>query len=275
MNEIGKKQVLWRGVAVLLSVMLVPQLVRSELHVFSLPDGQVLEAKIVSFDAKSGRVVLERKDGKRAKVNPSGFVGADQQYIKEWVTANTFLSERTLKVECENRQVNKWKEKETRSIKYSSGDIVENFVHNVIKYEQITYEFTFENKAATSIQGLRLEYCIYYEQSAMSRDVAPAIESKTLIGKMDLPEIAAKNAVTVSTVPVMIYEDDINPVPQLGGDQRRPGEGEIVGIRARLIFKKGEEETVREIYEPDSLSAEEYPWTDKSSPNERKKSFSW
>ena len=83
MNEIGKKQVLWRGVAVLLSVMLVPQLVRSELHVFSLPDGQVLEAKIVSFDAKSGRVVLERKDGKRAKVNPSGFVGADQQYIKE------------------------------------------------------------------------------------------------------------------------------------------------------------------------------------------------
>ena len=107
----------------------------------------------------------------------------------------------------------------------------------------------------------------------MSRGVAPVVESKTLFGKADIPEIPAKNAVTVSTEPVMVYEDDINPVPQLGGDQRRPGKGEIVGIRARLSLKCGAVEAVREICEPDWLSEEEYPWTEISSDNVRQKSF--
>jgi len=120
------------------------------------------------------------------------------------------------------------------------------------------------------MEGLTLEYCIYYEQSSMTEfDAKPEVELKTLYGTIKLPEIEAKNEITVSTEPVKIYEDDINPIPRLRGDQRRPGKGEVIGICARLIFKNGDQKSVREIRKPHSLLEEEYPWTTISSPNKR------
>jgi hypothetical protein len=89
---------------------------------------------------------------------------------------------------------------------------------------------------------------------------------------MDLPEIAGKGKVSVSTKEVRIYEDEINPIPRHGGDLRRPGEGEVIGICARLVFKNGDEELVREIRKPDWLPEEEYPWTTTTSSSERPRS---
>lgn len=241
---------------------------QAEMHAFSLPDGRALEAEIMGYNAKVGLVELKRQDGKRVKVKPSVFVEDDQKYIKEWAASNAFLSERMLKVECDDQIVKKWKEEETQDVRYTDGSIEKNYIHNVIKYENVAYDFTFNNTTAIPIRDLVLEYCIYYEQSTMVWEDKPEAEQKTFCGHMDVPELREEAVVKLSTKPVMIYEDDINPVPQLNGDQRRPGKGKIIGVRARLKMKKGE--AFREISKPSTLSKEKYPWATKSSSNKRK-----
>jgi hypothetical protein len=257
------------GVWVVAVILLFASPVCAEMHVFSLQDGRVLEAEIVDYNGKLGKVTLKRLDGKRVPVKVNIFVEVDQQYIKEWAASNAFLSDSILQVKCNDQVLKKWKEEEKRDIRYTGGEVEEGFVHNVIKYEDIVYAFTFKNTASTSIRGLHLEYCIYYEQSYMVWEEKPEMEQKTFSSSLELSELKEKLEVTVNTKPVMIYEDDINPVPIRDGDQRRPGKGKIIGIRARLSMKAGDKNIVREIVSPNSLSEEKYPWSTKTSSNKR------
>jgi len=245
--------------------------IRAERHIFTSTDGRALEAEIVGYDAKAGMVEIERSsDEKRVKVKPTIFVKEDQQYIKDWFAANAFLSDTILKIECKDREENAWKEKETEDLVYTGGDTVKDFVNNVVSYEEIVFDFTFSNKGKVPLTGLTLAYCIYYEQSAMTDGEKPEAVLKTMYGTVDIPEITEKKPIKLSTVPVMIYEDNINPIPTSEGDQRRPGKGEIIGIRARVYRKGGNLKTRRDIAEPRLVSDDEkYPWTEESSPNER------
>lgn len=277
MDELRGRSSAARIAVSLLGAMMMTGSACAELHIFSLPDGRSLEARIVSYDAKSGQVTLEREDGNRFKVSPSGFVESDQRYIKEWVTANAFLSDNTLKVDCEDKQIKEWKEEETTVLHYSSGDLIDDaYVHNVIEYEEIGYDFTFENKGASPISGLTLEYCIYYQQSRMIWEETPPVEVMTLYGTVDLPDLLSGKPVTISTKTVTIYDDEINPIAFYArSDQRRGGEGEVLGIHARLVMKQGDEVSMRDVAGSESISEEEYPWTETTSNNIRPPSVVW
>jgi hypothetical protein len=244
--------------------------VHAELHEFNLPDGRSLKAEIVGYKARIGEVELKREDGKTVSVKPSVFVDDDRTYIQDWVAAHAFMSERVLKIVFDDQVVKKWKEEEVQDVRYTDGSIEEDFIHNVVKYENVAYDFTFLNMTATPIKDLLLEYCIYYEQSTMIWEDKPEVEKKTMYGKIEVPVLREQVTVKVSSKPVMIYEDDINPVPLSDEDQRRPGRGEIKGMRARLRMKNGSGDIVREMSHPSALSAEKYPWSTTSSPNTRK-----
>lgn len=253
-----------------LGVLALPTMVVAGLRIFTLPDGRVLEAKIVGYDDRAGLVQVERKDGKRVKVKPSVFVEEDQQYIKDWVTLHALLSEQSLHVEADSRVAKEWKEKETKDVQYSDGIVEEDFVYNVVKYENVVYDFTFKNSSVKPVKDLLLEYCIYYEQSGMTWDKNPETELKTFYGKINVAEIPVDEPVTISTKPVMIYRDEISAIPQLGGDRRCPGKGKVVGVLVHLVLKAGDLEVTRELSDPKSMDQDKHPWVEASMPNERK-----
>ncbi len=254
-------------------VLILPGAGQAETHIFSLPDGRALEAEIVGYDFRTGRIEIERIDGKRVKVDPAGFIQPDQQYIKDWIAANAFLSDGVLKVKCDRRLLKRWKERESVDIRYSSGEIEEGFIHNVIKYEEVAYGFVFRNQGVAPIRGLMLEYCIYYEQSAMSWQTTPKEELKTVYGSIDLPTIPSKEEISLQTDPVKIYEDNLNRIPMREEDARRGGKGKVIGIRARLSLKDGDKKTMRELLEPDTMAEEDYPWTNETSTKDRPPSY--
>lgn len=255
----------------LLIIFMMLPAVRGEMRPFQLPDGRVLEAEVVSYNSRLGLVELRRTDGKTVAVKPQVFVQKDQSYIQQWIARNAFLSERILRVTCRDDVVKKWKEEETRDINYTSGTVEKNFIHNVIKYEETLFQFELENSGDTAIEGLEIEYCIYYEQSTMVWEVKPIPEKKTFHGRIAVPALPPGGSGAVQTKTVMTYEDDVNPISMRDGDQRRGGKGEIIGIRARLRMKGNKTGAFREVTVPKTLSDEEFPWTVKSSSNTRKK----
>ncbi|MEM1295813.1 MAG: hypothetical protein AAGH89_10645 [Verrucomicrobiota bacterium] len=56
-----------------------------EFHLFTNTKGQEMEAKIV--DVKSGKVTIERRDGRSFMVDATMFVAADQEMIAAWAAA--------------------------------------------------------------------------------------------------------------------------------------------------------------------------------------------
>ncbi len=245
------------------SVVLLSSVGYAEMHAFSLPDGRALEAEIMDYNTKLGLVELKRADGKRVKVKPSVFVEEDQAYIREWAKSLAFRSPNIFKITCSDETVKKWKEEETQDIRYTDGTVEKDFTINVKKFEQIAYKIAFNNTGATVLQGMTLEYCIFYEQSKLTRrGEKPEMQQKTLKGKIDVTVIQGKSKSEVLTKPAEIYEDNLIDIPQGGdGDQRRPGIGDVHGIRGRLYLKAGDGSTVmREFSKPTSLSEKDFRW---------------
>ena len=238
------------------------------MHAFELKDGRALEAEIVDYDGRSGKVTLKRSDGKRVPVPTNIFIEKDQAYIRDWVSLNAFLSN-TLSVNISDRTSKKWKEEQKTDVRYTDGTVEKDFIHNIIKYEEVVFDVEFNNQGGVSLDDLMIEYCVYYEQSTMVWEDKPEVKQKTYYAKLDVPELKVKVPVKISSKPVMIYEDDINPVPQLDGDQRRPGKGKIIGIRTRLRSKKGDGAVYRETCSPSTLSDKKYPWSTTMMPNRR------
>ncbi|MEI6890529.1 MAG: hypothetical protein V5783_00005 [Pontiella sp.] len=261
------KNMIW---SVLILSMILSLGSMAEMHAFELPDGRILEAELVDYNSRQGLVTLKRTDGKRIPVKPSIFIEKDQIYIRDWCAARAFLSDSTLKIQADDDVVKSWKEEETMDVRYTDGSVEKEYIHNVIKYEDVAYNISFKNMGEVAINGLVLEYCVYYEQSTMCWEEKPKVELKTSYGKKEIPELRVKQSAEVTTKTVMIYEDDINPIDMRDGDQRRPGKGEILGMHVRVTMKGGDASSIRTVSVPENFSLEEYPWSTVSSPNSRK-----
>jgi tetratricopeptide (TPR) repeat protein len=61
-------------------------------HPFTLKDGRNIDARILAFDSKAGKINMERHNLKKGWVSPDIFSENSQKYIQEWVTADNFLS---------------------------------------------------------------------------------------------------------------------------------------------------------------------------------------
>ena len=85
-------------ICIFASILLVAKATGVQYHSFTDLEGRKLEAKILSFDNRSGKIELERQDGKTFKVKPSLFSESDQDYILKWITANQVLSEENLRI---------------------------------------------------------------------------------------------------------------------------------------------------------------------------------
>lgn len=230
---------------------------------FTSADGKTIRGAVKGYDARTKSVTIERDNRKTATVPVSVFSEADQAYILEWDAAKGFLSNSLLKTLCDDRLIERRKEKEISDINYVGGEVITDFEKTETTVECIAYDIQFQNMGNSNLQGIRMEYRIYYEQSEIEWDKKPEAKQKVLKEEMAIPPLAGKSKTTVTTKPIEIHKDSINVMPIAGGDLRSGGKGEIHGLRARLYMKMPSgQEVMREFQQPGSLSEEQFPWTD-------------
>lgn len=228
---------------------------------FTSADGKTIRGRIRTYNESKKVVTIERDNRRTATVPITVFSESDQAYILEWDASKGFSSKNLLKISCNDKVVEKRKEKELEDIHYTEGDVVKDFEKTVTTFERIAYEIQLQNTNKSELKGIRMEYRIYYEQSEMVWEKKPELKQKHFSGEMAIPALPGQSKTMVVTESVEIHEDSVNPVPQLGGDQRRGGKGEVHGIRARLYMKMPSgKEVMREFHHPDSLSEEKFPW---------------
>jgi hypothetical protein len=260
-------------VGLLFGILCLGAQAADEFHMFTDTQGRTIELKLIKFDSEHGRISVERKDGRRLTVNLDNFCEADHDYVQQWFIANELLSERNLKIGCDDKVVSKRKETVTGMQASSSGSQLKEVEIGEKKYEKIAYEITFENKTSEPIENARLEYRIYYEQT--ERGVDQDSEQKVFRGETVLALLAPGSSSEFMTEAVEIFNDNLSALNVITLDEKgnessgalEEGEGEIHGIRGRLIVPLASgENLIREFHHPSSLSEKQYPW-DPSEPS--------
>lgn len=245
----------WVGGGVVL--FLVMGAARAEMHAFELKDGRTLEAEVMGYNAKLGKVELKRQDGKCVKVKPGVFVEADQAYINDWSSLDSFRNKSSFKVDLNKNTVEKWKE---------DGEVHE------VRHERLEYEVSFENRATIPIKNLNVEYCIFYEQERSRPGHKKTTTKLYKAGKLDLDKLLAKEKRTLVTESIVLSRYDFNSTEFYydNGDPESAS-GKIKGIWMRLtVGINGGEIAVRNIFKPASLEGR-YTWKEGSTATKEKK----
>lgn len=226
-------------------------------HDFTDTQGRTIRGRILAYDEASGKVRFERDNRKQTKVSIGIFSEADQTYIKEWLFARSFMTEGTFKINAKRKQKNKEKEDS-----YLRSRTVED-TH---------YEIILENRAATDLNNLEVEYCIYYEQEEVKHNAAleEVLNQGVYFGNSSIESIASRGKVTLKTDAVSIFKDTMDSGVILitldgkSADSDNVQEGEIHGIwiRVHLKLPSGERVT-REYLMPNSINKSR-KWTESS-----------
>ncbi len=215
-----------------------------EYRSFTDAQGRSIRLRVTACDLSRDSVTVQKENRQRVTVKISGFSAEDQAYIKEWHMANELLSERNLKIVCDDTVVFSRKE-DIKGTEYSGGtyDLTPTtVVVGYKKYEETACRVSMENKGSVPIENARIEYRLYYEQDRM----------RVLKGEMNAPVLGTRKKVELLTKSVEIIKCS---------GKTSVTSGEIIGFRMRVYVKlPSGKEAIREYQHPTSLSASKYSW---------------
>ncbi len=141
---------------------------------FTAQDGRTLKAKILSYDAGSDKVQIQREDKKKLTVPSASFSEKDQTYIQKWHIGQVFISESKFKVTLERVKVSE--KKKDHEVDFTDdmnaggggrrggGGPSGPTTVAVDKITQYKYKLVLENKSNVDFKNVTLEYRIFYEQ---------------------------------------------------------------------------------------------------------------
>ncbi|MCF7863424.1 MAG: hypothetical protein K9L89_01385 [Kiritimatiellales bacterium] len=214
---------------------------------------------------------LKREDGKRVSVKPDIFVEADQAYIKEWAAMDGFRNAASFKVVCKKELVEKWKEAEEGTVYYGDKGSAEKETVSESKFERYVYELNLENRNAFPLDGLTVEYRIFYEQGRSEKQGKVTVEEKTVPGSFDAVQLGPQEKKTLKTEPVVIHEQEfVGDYIYKHGDPEKVI-GDVKGIWLRINAESPTGQTItRDVYEPASIEGK-YKWPESVKPDAPKK----
>ena len=142
---------------------------------FTAQDGRTLKARILQFDATSGKIQIEREDKKKVTVPSSSFSDKDQKYIEKWHVAQTFMSDSKFKLDIEREEVKTVKKEHEVDIGEEFGGGRRGGDSGVIvvaidKNTQYKYKLFLDNKSDVPLKNIIMEYRIFYEQQKPELD---------------------------------------------------------------------------------------------------------
>lgn len=128
-----------------LVVGLVGNIFSQDFRIFTSLDGREIEAKLVKVDPRTKKVTLERRNRKKAAIPVNALSETDQTYIKDWASAQDFLSNSKFRISLEKRK----------------DSVNEKRVETKRPKAPCYYEIKFQNRSSADLSGLKAEYCIY------------------------------------------------------------------------------------------------------------------
>lgn len=206
---------------------------------FTNTEGKSFRGKVLSYDARKSVVKIEAENKKRAKVPLAALSEKDQAYVIAWASAQDFLSESFFRISLKSRE--------------EDGAGKARMSISERKVEEVTYEIKLENKSPTDLKGIKIEYCVFYEQEVVKGSSDECLQG-ICYGSMDVDAIAAHVDKSLSTKKVVIYKEEMNSDYYFTSGRDNVQDGEIHGIwlRASMALPSGER-VYRECCIPDNL----------------------
>lgn len=238
-------------VAGLLVFTLAAHRADAKMREFTSPDGRTLQAEIVSFNGKLGKVTLKLANGRIRRVEPSRFVEEDQKYIKEWASLDGFRNKTFFKISCSKDMVEKWKDNIEGRVSYGGGSS-EKATVGEMKFEKYAYNLLLENRNDVPLENIEVEYCIFCKQKGKGQwESGTDWFQKENKGTLAIKKLPAKSKKTLTTKPSVIARQEIL------GDFVQSYEkisAELEGIWVRITIKTpGGQSAVRNVFQPKNL----------------------
>lgn len=213
----------------------------TQYHDFMDTQGRTIRGRVLGFETHSGTVTIERDNKRTAKVPINIFSAEGQQYIRAWEFSKIFLSESSFKISA--------KRKEVKDEEESYSDMI-----HAKKVENLGYEITLENRSASKIKDLEIEYCIYYEQERASRS-KQLCEQGVRCGNLLVEYILPKSNKELRTEAVKVYKAELDADWIYTSGTKNVQRGRVHGIwlRVHMTLPSGEKLT-RDYCLPDSLN---------------------
>ncbi len=208
---------------------------------FTSTDGKVIQAMVKSYDVNKKMVTIERDNRKTMKVPITVFSEADQIYIREWELLRCFSVERFLKMSAQRKQ--------SDNDNKSSSDS-----YQTLKVKDTRYEIRIENRSTSSFSGLKLEYCIYYEQDEGSPG-GNVTDQGVFCGDIPFDFIGSKSRTTLKTKAVSTYMAEVSSGVIWTDGRENVQRGGVHGLWVRIYMTlPSGEERVRDFCFPSSLN---------------------
>ncbi len=209
-------------------------------------DGKAIRGRVLRYDARSRKVTIERDNRKVFTVPIYAFSDEDQTYILEWEFNKVFLSDSSFRIEAKRKKMDT--KKEGSDYDYY-GDSIDSK-----KVETFGYELLLQNRSSSTLKGLEVEYCIYYEQETSGRGKT-ADEEGVRHGTLDVGSLGPKAKRTLTTEPVSIYTYELDADWSYVDGRDNKITGKVRGLWVKVHMKNEEGKVItRDFCMPDSLS---------------------
>jgi len=174
----------------LLAVGLV-QGVFGQMRDFRDQQGRTVRIEPVSWNRISGQLTVKMEDGRRVSVDPAVFCEEDRQFIQRWREDEIFLNERYLQFTVQKKRLDRRSEtKEIKSSRDESGTVK-------IEIDKIGYDLVFENKGASDLSELTVEYMLFYEKEEFGSTADAVVKYE--VGREVLRDLRYGQPVSVPT----------------------------------------------------------------------------
>jgi hypothetical protein len=145
-----KARVIVGGLGVLLGFALFSS---AEYHVFTSRNGQAIEAKLVKYDPHRKMVTLKTRAHETARIKVAGLSEDDQAYVRSWHAQDIVASPYKLRVDAEKEVLSKERSASSSYMRES---------------KRVGYKVTLTNASTLPVEGLRIEYMLFYKQELSS-----------------------------------------------------------------------------------------------------------
>lgn len=214
----------------------------TEYRNFTSTEGKTIRGSIRAYDARTQTVTIELGNKRISKAPITVFSEDDQIYIRDWEIMKNFTAGSAFKVSAKRKRQDN--ESESSSDYNSKREVTDTY-----------YELILENRSASEMENIELEYCIYYEQEVIKAG-GESCDDGVYCGKTTTVSVASRAKTTIKTDAVSIYREELDADWYYGGsgaDNVQNGKVHGIWIRVHLKLPSGFNET-REFLFPDSIS---------------------
>ncbi|MCF7848277.1 MAG: hypothetical protein K9M45_05450 [Kiritimatiellales bacterium] len=219
-----------------------------EYRIFTDQQDRAIEARIINFDSRANLVEIERTDRRRVKVTPEIFSEKDQVFIRDWQLIKGFMSSSWFKIQADKKTAEEW------------DDMVGSQRAVKRNYEKIVYNVNLQNGSSVTLENIRFEYRIFFEQEQLAAG-GQMTEKHCVGGDATIESIAARSKDGFVTKPIVIFDQSLSG----GYDEYTSGaptsqSGKLKGFWLKAYMKTESGEVAeREYCSPANLK-EHYEW---------------